>query len=214
MLILVLCRNYRCSPHIACKLKRNSYHDILISLLTSYTNSTCVTLSQTDEITYAELSLTNQQIPHVIYNQQSIPMSVIRRQEPTVYAQIDMGKRVPSCLQPLSPPHPSAFSTLPHHPHHIPAYMHRPSIRDDQMMHEGPVNAETPLINPRETSVSIYTSISISISTSTVSVSISTSTISVLKKTNFQSLQPLIDSANSRTPSVTSTLPRVTATRF
>ncbi|XP_063921231.1 hemicentin-2-like isoform X7 [Zophobas morio] len=101
-----------------------------------------------DEITYAELSLTNQQMPHVIYNQQAIPMSVIRRQEPTVYAQIDM-KRIPQCLQPLSPPHPSSFQTL-HHPH-LPAYIPRP-LREEQLMHENAVNAETPLMSPRDTS--------------------------------------------------------------
>lgn len=86
-------------------------------------------------------------MPHVIYNQQAIPMSVIRRQEPTVYAQIDM-KRIPQCLQPLSPPHPSSFQTL-HHPH-LPAYIPRP-LREEQLMHE---NAETPLMSPRDTSVS------------------------------------------------------------
>lgn len=70
---------------------------------------------QNDEITYAELSLPSQQMPHVIYNQQSIPMSMMRRPEPIVYAQIDVTKRMP-CLQPLSPPHPSTLATL-HHPH-------------------------------------------------------------------------------------------------
>lgn len=109
---------------------------------------------QSDEITYAELSLTNQQMPHVIYSQQPIPMSVIRRQEPTVYAQIDVSKRLPPCLQPLSPPHPSTFQTL-HHPH-LQQYMHRPSLRgEEQLMHDGPVSAETPLINPRDPNVSI-----------------------------------------------------------
>ncbi|XP_068895631.1 protein turtle homolog B-like isoform X4 [Tenebrio molitor] len=101
-----------------------------------------------DEITYAELSLTNQQMPHVIYNQQAIPMSVIRRQEPTVYAQIDM-KRIPQCLQPLSPPHPSSFQTL-HHPH-LPAYIPRP-LREEQLIHENAISAETPLMSPRDTS--------------------------------------------------------------
>lgn len=108
---------------------------------------------QNDEITYAELSLTNQQMPHVIYNQQAIPMSVIRRQEPTVYAQLDMTKRVPQCLQPLSPPLQQSFQTL-HHPH-LPAYMPR-SIREEQIVHDGNVNAETPLLNPREGTVSIF----------------------------------------------------------
>lgn len=104
-----------------------------------------------DEITYAELSLTNQQMPHVIYNQQPIPITVIRRQEPTVYAQLDM-KRMPQCLQPLSPPHPSSFQTL-HHPH-LPAYMTRP-LREEQMLHDGTINSETPLISQRESSVRI-----------------------------------------------------------
>ncbi|KYB26260.1 hypothetical protein TcasGA2_TC033687 [Tribolium castaneum] len=87
-------------------------------------------------------------MPHVIYNQQAIPMSVIRRQEPTVYAQIDM-KRIPQCLQPLSPPHPSSFQTL-HHPH-LPAYIPRP-LREEQLMHENAINAETPLMSPRDSS--------------------------------------------------------------
>ncbi|XP_060536431.1 synaptogenesis protein syg-2-like [Cylas formicarius] len=131
------------------------------------------------EITYAELSLNPQQMqPHVIYNQQSIPMNVIRRQEPTVYAQIDM-QRLPSArMQPLSPPHPGSFQTL-HHPH-LPAYMSRP-IRDDQMLQEGSISSETPLLASRENS-----------------------NLQVLKEMNC-----------SRTPTVTSTLPRtVTATRF
>ncbi|XP_074027402.1 nephrin isoform X3 [Leptinotarsa decemlineata] len=130
-----------------------------------------------DEITYAELSIANQQIPQVIYNQQCIPMSVIRRQEPTVYAQIDV-KRMPHSLQPLSPPHPSTFQTL-HHPH-LPPYLPRP-IRDDSMVHEGSVSSETPLLTSRDTNV----------------------------------LQSLLDVNSSRTPTITSTLPRtVTATRF
>ncbi|XP_044264136.1 hemicentin-1-like isoform X2 [Tribolium madens] len=87
-------------------------------------------------------------MPHVIYNQQAIPMSVIRRQEPTVYAQIDM-KRIPQCLQPLSPPHPSSFQTL-HHPH-LPAYIPRP-LREEQLIHENAINAETPLMSPRDSS--------------------------------------------------------------
>nr|XP_023018415.1 carcinoembryonic antigen-related cell adhesion molecule 1-like isoform X2 [Leptinotarsa decemlineata] len=116
-------------------------------------------------------------IPQVIYNQQCIPMSVIRRQEPTVYAQIDV-KRMPHSLQPLSPPHPSTFQTL-HHPH-LPPYLPRP-IRDDSMVHEGSVSSETPLLTSRDTNV----------------------------------LQSLLDVNSSRTPTITSTLPRtVTATRF
>lgn len=104
---------------------------------------------QKDEITYAELSLPNQQMPHVIYNQQAIPMSVIRRQEPTLYAQIDIGKRMPPCMQPLSPPHPSTFQGM----QHLPTYMPR-AIRDDTHIHDGGMSAETPLIHPRDTSVS------------------------------------------------------------
>ncbi|KAL3288903.1 hypothetical protein HHI36_003348 [Cryptolaemus montrouzieri] len=104
-----------------------------------------------EEITYAELSLTNQQMPHVIYTQQAIPMSVIRRQEPTVYAQLDMSNRVPmSTLQPLSPPHPSTFQTLHHPVSHLPPYMPR-SFREDQLQ-DGNITAETPLINPRDSS--------------------------------------------------------------
>ncbi|GJQ65919.1 hypothetical protein Trydic_g4019 [Trypoxylus dichotomus] len=102
-----------------------------------------------DEITYAELSLTNQQMPHVIYNQQSIPMTVIRRPEPTVYAQIDINKRIAPCLQTLSPPHPSSFQAL-HHPH-LPPYIPRP-IREEQMMQDNAINSEAQLINPRESS--------------------------------------------------------------
>lgn len=88
-------------------------------------------------------------MPHVIYNQQSIPMTLIRRQEPTVYAQLDM-KRMNPCLQPLSPPHPSSFQTL-HHPH-LPSYMPRP-IREEPLQHDS-ISAETPLITPRDPSVS------------------------------------------------------------
>lgn len=79
-------------------------------------------------------------------------MSVMRRQEPTVYAQLDMSKRLPPCLQPLSPPHPSTFPML--HQTHLPAYIPR-GVREEQMMHDGSISAETPLINPRETTVSI-----------------------------------------------------------
>ncbi|XP_017775173.1 PREDICTED: uncharacterized protein LOC108561652, partial [Nicrophorus vespilloides] len=100
-----------------------------------------------DEITYAELSIGNQQMPHVIYNQQAIPMSVIRRQEPTVYAQIDINKRIPTCMQPLSPPHPSTFQGM----QHLPTYMPR-QIRDDSHLHHDTMNAETPLITPRDAS--------------------------------------------------------------
>ncbi|KAJ8957702.1 hypothetical protein NQ318_017597 [Aromia moschata] len=84
-------------------------------------------------------------MPQVIYNQQCIPMSIIRRQEPTVYAQIDV-KRMPQCMQPLSPPHPSTFQTL-HHPH-LPSFVPRP-VRDEQMLHDG-AGSETPLLNPRD----------------------------------------------------------------
>ncbi|KAK9874036.1 hypothetical protein WA026_002389, partial [Henosepilachna vigintioctopunctata] len=104
-----------------------------------------------EEITYAELSLTNQQMPHVIYTQQAIPLSVMRRQEPTVYAQLDMSNRMPmSTLQPLSPPHPSTFQTLHHPMGHLPPYMPR-NFREDQLL-DGNITAETPLINPRESS--------------------------------------------------------------
>lgn len=104
--------------------------------------------SQNDELTYAELSFANQQMapppPHPIYNQQSIPMSVIRRQEPTVYAQLDIAKQRVG-LQPLSPPLPSTFL-------HHPTYLPRP-IREEQ----GGVTADTPLINSRENSVCFLT---------------------------------------------------------
>lgn len=103
--------------------------------------------SQNDELTYAELSFTNQQMPlplpppHPIYNQtQSIPMSVIRRQEPTVYAQLDMTKQRVG-LQPLSPPLPSSFL-------HHPTYLPRP-IREEQVG----VAPDTPIMNTRENSV-------------------------------------------------------------
>lgn len=83
-------------------------------------------------------------------------MSVIRRPEPTVYAQIDVSKRTHISGQPLSPPHPSSFHTLQHH--HLPAYMPRPmplQQRDDQsVLHEGSVSSETPLLNARDTNVS------------------------------------------------------------
>ncbi|GLV36591.1 sidestep VIII [Carabus blaptoides fortunei] len=103
-----------------------------------------------DEITYAELSLPNQQMPHVIYNQQAIPMSVMRRQEPPiVYAQIDVTKRMP-CLQPLSPPHPPTLSSL-HHPH-LTAYltraMHEEQQQQHMQMHDGTGSGpNTPLIS-------------------------------------------------------------------
>ncbi|XP_019764494.1 synaptogenesis protein syg-2 isoform X3 [Dendroctonus ponderosae] len=125
------------------------------------------------EITYAELSISNQQMPpHVIYNQHppSVALNVIRRQEPTVYAQLDM-KRIPQIM-----PHPGGFQTL-HHPH-MPAYLTRP-IRDDHLLQDGSISSETPLLGTG-------------------------STLSSLK-----------EMSGSRTPSVTSTLPRpVTATRF
>lgn len=141
------------------------------------------------------MSLTNQQMPHVIYNQQAIPMSVIRRQEPTVYAQIDM-KRIPQCLQPLSPPHPSSFQTL-HHPH-LPAYIPRP-LREEQLIHENAISAETPLMSPRDTSVSNDRA----------------STARAHSSGGSQALQPLLEVSSTRTPTMTSTQPRtVTATRF
>lgn len=99
---------------------------------------------QNDELTYAELSFANQQLPppppHSIYNQQSIPMSVIRRQEPTVYAQLDMAKQRVA-LQPLSPPLPTTFL-------HHPTFLSRP-VREEQ----GGVTPDTPLLNVRENSV-------------------------------------------------------------
>ncbi|KAL1513805.1 hypothetical protein ABEB36_003164 [Hypothenemus hampei] len=75
--------------------------------------------------------------PHVIYNQHppSIAMNVVRRQEPTVYAQLDMTKRSM---------HPGGFQTL-RHPHLPPAYMSRP-IRDDQLLPDGSISSETPLL--------------------------------------------------------------------
>ncbi|XP_030760739.1 uncharacterized protein LOC115885855 [Sitophilus oryzae] len=96
------------------------------------------------EITYAELSITKQQMqpPHVIYSQHppSVAMNVIRRQEPTVYAQLDMKR-----IGPQGMPHPGGFQTL-HHPH-MPAYMTRP-IRDDQILQDGSISSETPLLGP------------------------------------------------------------------
>ncbi|XP_044728712.1 uncharacterized protein LOC123292210 isoform X2 [Chrysoperla carnea] len=154
-----------------------------------------------DEITYAELSLSNKQLPslpHVVYsNHQSIPMTLIRRNEPTVYAQIDMSAKAQSMqnpsrfplhpqlsmstqthpsmhqrggipvlptttIQTLSPPlqnsllqhrstnlHP-AYLTTPrqHHQQHTPAHQHHTTA--DDSMH---ITAETPLINPRESTV-------------------------------------------------------------
>ncbi|XP_022914066.1 nephrin-like isoform X5 [Onthophagus taurus] len=102
-----------------------------------------------DEITYAELSLPNQQMPHVIYNQQPMPMAMIPRQEPTVYAQIDVNKRIQTCLQTLSPPHPSTFQPM-HHPH--PHHPYMPRLREERILHENVVNTETPLVNPRDSS--------------------------------------------------------------
>ncbi|XP_050508870.1 uncharacterized protein LOC114343069 [Diabrotica virgifera virgifera] len=114
-----------------------------------------------------------QQMPQVIYNQQCIPMSVIRRQEPTVYAQIDVKRMAPQNMHTMTTPRPSTFQTL-HHPH-LPPYMPR-SVRDD-----GSVSSETPLLNTRDSGA----------------------------------LQSLMDINSSRTPTITSTLPRtVTATRF
>lgn len=87
-------------------------------------------------------------MPQVIYRH------VRQHQEPTVYAQIDVKRMgMPhAALQPLSPPHPVSFQTL-HHPL-LPSYVPRP-LREDQMLHEGSVSSETPLLNPRDTNVSI-----------------------------------------------------------
>lgn len=80
-------------------------------------------------------------------------MSIIRRQDPIVYAQIDVTKRMP-CLQPLSPPHPAQLQQM-HHPH-MPAYMTHPMLDEQQhLMHESAVNAETPLITQRDCTVSM-----------------------------------------------------------
>lgn len=106
---------------------------------------------QTDEITYAELSIANQQMPQVIYRH-------LRHQEPTVYAQIDLNHMQPHHgmqshhgMQPLSPPHPVAFQALHHQL--LPPYVPR-SLRDEQHLHEGSVSSETPLLTARDTSVS------------------------------------------------------------
>ncbi|XP_066142952.1 uncharacterized protein side-VIII isoform X1 [Euwallacea fornicatus] len=97
------------------------------------------------ELTYAELSISTQQMaPHVVYNPHppSIALNMVRRQEPIVYAQLDM-KRIPP--PGMGMPHPGGFQTL-HHPH-LPAYMTRP-IRDDQMLQDGSISSETPLLGP------------------------------------------------------------------
>lgn len=77
--------------------------------------------------------------PHVVYSPHppSIALNMVRRPEPTVYAQLDM-KRIPQGM-----PHPGGFQTL-HHPH-LPAYMTR-QIRDDQLLHDGSISSETPLL--------------------------------------------------------------------
>lgn len=79
-------------------------------------------------------------------------MSIIRRQEPIVYAQIDVTKRMP-CLQPLSPPHPAQLQQMHHQ--HMPTYITRPIHDEQHMLHEGPINAETPLITQRDCTVSM-----------------------------------------------------------
>ncbi|XP_066262993.1 nephrin isoform X3 [Euwallacea similis] len=97
------------------------------------------------ELTYAELSISTQQMaPHVVYNPHppSIALNMVRRQEPIVYAQLDM-KRIPP--PGMGMPHPGGFQTL-HHPH-LPAYITRP-IRDDQMLQDGSISSETPLLGP------------------------------------------------------------------
>ncbi|XP_030760740.1 uncharacterized protein LOC115885857 [Sitophilus oryzae] len=94
--------------------------------------------SQTKNGSYGK----SMQPPHVIYSQHppSVAMNVIRRQEPTVYAQLDMKR-----IGPQGMPHPGGFQTL-HHPH-MPAYMTRP-IRDDQILQDGSISSETPLLGP------------------------------------------------------------------
>ncbi|KAK4885048.1 hypothetical protein RN001_001319 [Aquatica leii] len=102
------------------------------------------------EVTYAELSLVKQQMSPVIYsNQQSIPMSVIRTQEPTVYAQIDVAKCVPSYLSSsgLSYPCPTPGISQQHYSE----YPLRHS--GDEHQPEPYTTAETPLINNRENNV-------------------------------------------------------------
>ncbi|CAH2017028.1 unnamed protein product [Acanthoscelides obtectus] len=153
-------------------------------------------ITKSDEITYAELSLSNHQQPlsaapaQLLYNQnqpqpvapaQCIPMSLMRRAEPTVYAQLDVARMRP----PLAPA-AAAFHALQRH---LPmTYQTTPRpMRDDmhvtmaQQPHDGSVTSETPLLNQRDSSV----------------------------------LQSLLEVNTSRTPTITSTLPRtVTATRF
>ncbi|KAF2892420.1 hypothetical protein ILUMI_13758, partial [Ignelater luminosus] len=105
------------------------------------------------EITYAELSLTKQPISPVLYgNQQSIPMSVIRTQEPTVYAQIDVSKCVPSYLHHTGAPYPCASPGMLHqHNQHLSEYL--PRHTGEEHLSEGYTTAETPLVTSRESSV-------------------------------------------------------------
>ncbi|KAB0805653.1 hypothetical protein PPYR_02623 [Photinus pyralis] len=104
-----------------------------------------------NEITYAELSLGKQQLSPVIYsNQQSIPMSVIRTQEPTLYAQIDVSKCVqPTYLNSNSVSFSCQSSAVPHQ--HYSEYMPRPN--GEEHLQDGYTTAETPLISNRENNV-------------------------------------------------------------
>ncbi|KAF5301916.1 hypothetical protein FQA39_LY10571 [Lamprigera yunnana] len=103
-----------------------------------------------NEITYAELSLVKQQMSPVIYsNQQSMPMSVIRTQEPTVYAQIDIAKCVPSYLNTsgISYPCPSPGVSQQY-------YSENPLRHGgDEHLIDSYATVQTPLINPTESGV-------------------------------------------------------------
>nr|CAI5853032.1 unnamed protein product [Callosobruchus analis] len=86
---------------------------------------------------------------------QCIPMSLMRRPEPTVYAQLDVARMRP----PLAPA-AAAFHALQRH---LPmTYQTTPRpVRDDvhatmtQQPHDGSVTSETPLLNQRDSSVSM-----------------------------------------------------------
>ena len=105
---------------------------------------------QNDEITYAELSLPKQQPP--MYG-----TSTLRRQqpqqEPTVYAQIDVTKKVvPVTTSAQEGCHPSALPLL-HHPH-LTAYQQplhmmqqRPPRPCEDSLPDQQADAETPLIS-------------------------------------------------------------------
>ncbi|XP_066996057.2 uncharacterized protein [Anabrus simplex] len=123
-----------------------------------YDNNMMTLQKTNDEVTYAELSLPKQQpISGSVYasstpHMQVHPTPIIRRQEPTVYAQIDVTKKVPLQHQPegcLQQSHPASLPLLHHH--HLAAY-HQPPLHMLQQhsprMHEDEpsVNAETPLI--------------------------------------------------------------------